>query len=100
MCNKFTALNLQFSLSQSAITGACVVCCKAFHSNRSITEFKQGFQLKFNQQEAPSPNTIHKRARHWYEDDPVTYKRPPDQSYLMHMPPGVSICQLQSKVST
>ena len=54
--------------------GVCPV--ELFIRTGSITETQRGFRRERNQQEAPSPNAIHRWVRQWRKEGSVTCKVP------------------------
>ena len=55
----------------------CVCAVELFIRMGSITETQCRFRHEWNQQEAPSPNTIRRWVRQWCEEGSVTCKKPP-----------------------
>ena len=52
----------------------------------SITETQRRFHRERNQQEAPSPNAIHRWVRKWHEEGSVNCKKPPGRPSSVHTP--------------
>ena len=60
----------------------CVLWNSLFR--RGQLQRQRGFRHERNQQEAPSPNAIHRWVRQWHEEGSVMCKKPPGQPSSVH----------------
>ena len=66
-----------------------VCAVELFIRTGSNTETQHGFHCEWNQQEAPSPNVIHRWVRQWCEDY-VTCKKPPVRPSWVRTPDDIA----------
>ena len=67
-----------------------VCAVELFIRTGSITETPRGFRREWNQQEAPSPNTIRRWVRQWREEGFVKCKKPPGRPSSVRTPDNIA----------
>jgi len=74
----------------------CVCAVELFIRTSSITETQHGFSREQNQQEAPSPNAIHRWVRQWRQEGSVTCTKPPGRPSSVRTPDNIARETLQA----